>query len=350
MSLVAKLSASSLIIVGAVYVMGYVVVNGYQTKYMNYNANALQLKHLTAGMLYSFLTFFQVAIVASFLLSAILDVKIPSKSDHGEAGLASAGSNTPGLTSPPAKGTRWQRLFARAKSIGHYCLIFGKSLVIAYVIVIFMFFFLGMSISPSGGWLLMKSMIGWSAINLLLSVMMVVGFYVAGNKSFQRALPGKKEPEETSSLQASVENETVSTEEVESLQRTFIRSHGGRVAAPLLALALLLISLVSFQGLYGRIMPDYGGGALYRVAVHLKPAGSTPAPAPGSAIADWKENFKSKKTLTLLVDNDGAFVYILCVDRDGNKQLLGISQSEIEALEILSTPPISPVDVPFFIE
>jgi hypothetical protein len=335
-ALLGKLSASALLIIGFVYVMGYVIVNGYQTKYMNYGANALQLKHLAAGLLYTFLTLFVVLVLAFFILSKLIDVKFPLQSVKKKEG--------------PEKRHRWQRALDRTRSIVRYFWAFGVGLFLAYFLIFYFFQFVGMS-SPSttsGALFVLRAILPWMGINLILSVVLAVGLYRGGIKSFESAFSGQSPPQEVNVEPASKEKEAVVAFEMIQLKRSFVEALAGRIVAPVLGLVLLLFSLVSFQGLYGRLRPDYGGGALYRVAVHLKSPSS--APSPGSVPADWKASLKSNDSWLLWVDKDETFVYVLRVDRNGNKQLLEISSGEIEAVEVLASPPISPADARFFIQ
>lgn len=348
-ALLGKLSASALVIVGFVYVMGYVIVNGYQTKAMNYGANALQLKHLAAGLLYVFLTLFVVLGFAFTILLKWLDVKFSSQRATEQE---------------LEKMSRLRRVLDRARSIGRYFWTFGGGLFVTFLLILLFFQFIGMSIPSTnyGALFVIGAMLPWMGINLILSIVVAIGVYKGGSKSFETAFASQTQPPAACSEQESSDKKTVAAFE----KRQFLEALAGWVVAPVLGLVLLLFSLVSFQGLYGRLRPDYGGGALYRVAIHLKSPSSVPSPSPtpslssaaspssapslGSLFVDWKERIKSKDSWLLLVDKDGSFVYVLRVDIKGNKQLLEISSGEIEAVEVLSDPPISPADARFFIQ
>ena len=347
-AMLGKLSASALVIIGFVYVMGYVIVNGYQTNSMNYGANALQLKHLAAGLLYTFLTSFVVLAFASVILLKLLDVKFSSQ--HA-------------LMKQLPETHRLRRVFDRAISIVRNVWTFGGGLFITFLFILLFFQFIGMSV-PSvnyGALFVLGAMLPWMGINLILSIVLAIGLYKGGIKSFESAFSSEIQPPAASSEQESHEKKPVAAFEINQMKRRFIEALAGRVVSPVLGLVLLLFSLVSFQGLYGRLRPDYGGGALYRVAIQLKSAArttsqptTTPAPsstpAPDTQSADWKERIESKDSWLLLVDKDGTFVYVLRVDKIGNKQLFEIASSEIEAVEVLADPPISPADAPFFIQ
>ena len=342
------LSASGLSILGIIYVMGYVIVNGYQVKYLNYSANALQLKHLAAGLLYIYLTSLQVLIVAFFVLFKRLELK----SKKGDK-------------------SRWFRLFDQANSIVRYIWAIAQSLLLVFLYISY-FFLISSSATTSGTLSVLKRILPWIGINLLFSLAVVVGLYRSGIKRFERAFPRSTLPPASSPNQPSMENDAVPAFEIDQSKRIFVEALASRIVIPLVGLVLLLFSLTFFQELYGRLRPDYGGGALYRVAIHLKPPGSAPSPSstssasnvptpsstplpgsipsPSTLLADWKESLKSNNSWLLLVDRDASFVYVLRVDKDGKKQLLEISSGEIEAIEVLADPPISPADAPFFIQ
>ncbi len=310
-----RLSALSLTILGAVYVMGYVVVNGYQTTYLDYSATALQLKHLTAGMLYAFLTFVQISTVAFFVLSYVHYRPQP-------------GSDTEESTG------RFRRLFAQAKSRFSLIAASLRGLLLALFAISFVFSVIGMSSAPP--WVMFKAFAGWSAINLGASAVLALILFLTARSSFRQTLAKN----EASSNKVKQENANVSESEIVELRRTFIEAYAGRLAGPVLLLILLLVSLTSFQKIYGRLKPDYGGGALYRVGIHLQSPGNLPEDLRNRLVTDsW----------LFLVDKDGSFVYVLRVDKDGNRRLIAIAQSEIKAMEIVAYPPIAPIDAPFFI-
>jgi hypothetical protein len=340
-ALLGSISACALLILGVAYVMGFVIVNGYQTRYMNYSANTLQLKHLAAGSLYTFFTFVQVVVVTFFLLSKLLDVFFPSQRKTIKKAEKSSG---------------WRRLIDGAISIVRFIWAIGGGLALAYFLIFFFFKYAGLS-SPSttsGALSVLKAISPWMGTTLLLSLFLVLVFYKTGIKTFESALSDRSHPRASSTKQASMENEEVTPYEVNQLRRQFVEALAARMLAPVFGLAFLMFSLVSFQELYGRLGPDYGGGALHRVALHLKSSVSAPSPSgtpsSGTLSADWRESIKSKDSWLLLVDKDGAFVYVLLVDRSGNRQLLEIASGEIEAIEVLSNPPISPADARFFIQ
>lgn len=341
MAFLGSLSASALLILGVVYVMGYVIVNGYQTRYMNYTANSLQLKHLAAGSLYTFFTYVQVLIVAFFVLSKVMDLKFPSQ---------------PEKTNESGKSHRRQGLLGGAISIVRYVWAIGGGLVLAYFLTFFFFRFAEMRFpaTTSGAFSVFKAILPWMGINLLLSLVVAFALYKGGIKSFESALSDHTRPQAPSTTQASVEQEVVTAFEISQWKRRFVEAPATWIVTPAFGLVFLMFSLVSFQEIYGRLAPNYGGGALYRVAIHLKsPATAlspSPAASPGTLSADWRESIKSKDSWLLLVDKDGGFVYVLRVDKNGNKQLLEIASSEIEAVEVLADPPISPADARFFIQ
>lgn len=348
MGSLAKLSAAGLLILGALYMMGYVVVNGYQAKYLSYSANALQLKHLAAGLLYLSLTSFQVVAVAIFFLFALLDLAFPSEPKSTEK--KPTDENKPhdaqkGNDKDSQQGflARAKRFHDRVKSYSRYPLAIYAGIFLPYVLLYLFLLFVGVSFPPTrpGAQQILVGMLPWLGINLVLSIVIAAAIYRGGSKKFESAMSEKRAAKKNSE-RTSAGNEVVSTFELQQLRRSFIEADASRVGQPVLAFVLLLFSLSSFQGLYGRLKPDYGGGALYRVAMHLKSSGSLPA--------DLKARLQSSDSWLFLVDKDGTFVYVVRVERNGNKQLLEISQGEIEALEILSTPPISPADAPFFMQ
>lgn len=327
--------------------MGYVVVNGYQANYLSYSANALQLKHLAAGLLYVSLTSFQVLAVAMFILFALIDLAFPTvpsatekKPTHeNEPDVAEDASDEKLPQPSPGRG---KRFLNRVRSSSRYPYAIYAGILLPYVLLYLFLKFVGMSLPPTrqGVQQVFIGVLPWLGINLVLSLVLAAAIYAGGSKRFKEAIsevPGvKKEPAE----QARAANEVVSKLDLGQLRRRFIESDASRVGQPLLVFILLVFSLRSFQGLYGRLKPDYGGGALYRVAMHLKASGSLPA--------ELKSRLQSNDSWLFLVDNDGSFAYVLRVEKKGGRQLLGISQGEIEALEVLSYPPISPADAPFF--
>lgn len=78
---IGTLGSWGLTILGLLYVMGYIIVNGYATNYLNYAATAVNLKHLSAGLLYVLLTLFQILLVAFFLLD-LVDQEASSRKRH----------------------------------------------------------------------------------------------------------------------------------------------------------------------------------------------------------------------------------------------------------------------------
>lgn len=349
MGWLAKLSAAGLLILGALYIMGYVVVNGYQAKYLSYSANALQLKHLAAGLLYLSLTSFQVVAVAIFILLALTDLVFPSKPKSTEK--KPTDENEPldaqkrtDKERPQGSLDRTKEFLYRLKSYSRYPLAIYAGVFLPYVLLYLFLKFVGVSFPPTrpGAQQVLVGMLPWLGINLVLSIVIAAKIYLGGSKRFESAMSKKPDAKKENSERTSAGNEVVSTFELQQLRRRFIEADASRVGQPVLAFVLLLFSLSSFQGLYGRLKPDYGGGALCRVAMHLKSSGSLPA--------DLKAKLQSNDSWLFLVDKDGTFVYVLRVERNGIKQLLEISQGEIEALEILSTPPISPADAPLFMQ
>lgn len=326
MASLVKLSTAGLFLLGVAYLMGFVVVNGYQTKYLNYSANVLQLRHLAAGLLYAFLTLVQVSLIAFLLLSGVIEVKFTSFAKPKE--------------NQTKRPRRRARLFSRMGRFALYAGFIGRSLLSGYLVLFLFFQFIGMSFPPnqSGTVLIIKAMLPWSAINLALSIVIMSIIYIGGTRGLEKGVQNVAAPEV---LKGSKEG-LVSAQQLEQLKKNYIETYASKIILPGLLSVLLLFSLVSFQPLYGRLRPDYGGGALYTVSLHLK---SSTGLAP-----EVKARLQSSDSWLFLVDKDGTFVNVLRVDKSGNRQLLGISQGEIEALEILSTPPISPADAPFFMQ
>lgn len=336
-SLLGNLAATGLTILGVVYLMGYVVVNGYQAEYLNYAANAIQLKHLAAGFLYIFLTLFQIGVVAIFLIEGLVELKYSSKAD--DSGKASrSGENVP-------EESKLEVFKGRARSVFRYIWVFGRELVIAYIAVFAFFSFVGITYVPSqpAAFSVLKSCLAWTGINLGLSLVIMLAIYLEGSRLFRGLFEKKPRSGESRPQPARQENQPTARIEINQARRLFIHGLTGPwVAVPVATFALTLFSLVSFQGLYGHLKPDYGGGALYRVAVHLQPTSNLPEHV--------NSRIRSRDSWLLLVDKDANFLYVLSVDKTGKRSLLQIPLSEIKALEVFSSPPVPPADASLFIE
>lgn len=218
-----------------------------------------------------------------------------------------------------------------------------------------------------GGQSLIMSCLPWIGINLAISIAVAVAIYLTA-KSDREAFQNRLRPTQTEATQRPVSEKEIEELEQESMPGLFVRALGGRwLALPLLLFALVYLSLISFQRVYGFLRPDYGGGALYRVAVALSPAATadekpketqtaagkptgiqtaaSSQPAKASSLMDEvRSKLESKDSWRLFVDRDSNFVYLLCVDAKDNRSLLAVSLSEIKALEVLSSGPIHPAD------
>jgi hypothetical protein len=94
-------------------------------------------------------------------------------------------------------------------------------------------------------------------------------------------------------------------------------------------------SLISFQEVYGRLKPHYGGGTLYPLAIAIDPSANLPD--------DMKAAVARQDGCLLLVDKDDKFVYVLSVNtRD--RRLIGLPASAIRGFHILPGEPKHPVD------
>jgi hypothetical protein len=234
----------------------------------------------------------------------------------------------------------------------------GAALFSAYFVTYLFIGLIGIAQRPQyGGQSLIRSCLPWIGINLAISVAVAVAIYLTA-KADREAFQNRLLPPRTEAQQRPVSEKEIEELEQESRQGLFIRALGGRwLALPLLLFALVYLSLISFQRVYGYLRPDYGGGALYRVAVALAApatgdekatgtqttASSQPA-KPSSLMDEVRSKLESKDSWRLFVDRDSNFVYLLCVDAMDNRRLLAVSLSEIRALEVLSSGPIHPAD------
>ena len=362
---IGTLGSWGLTILGLLYVMGYIIVNGYATNYLNYAATAVNLKHLSAGLLYVLLTLFQILLVAFFLLD-LVDQDAPSGKRHRGKRKSKPDKTESKLDKTESKLEKTESellsqlkgLWNRAKTIFLWIWRGAAALFSAYFVTYLFIGLVGIAQRPQyGGQSLIMSCLPWIGINLAISVAVAVAIYVTA-KADREAFQNRLRPAQTQARQGPVSEKEIEELEQESRQGLFIRALGGRwLALPLLLFALGYLSLISFQRVYGYLRPDYGGGALYRVAVALAPSGNADEKAtgtqtaassqpakPGSLMDEVRSKLESKDSWRLFVDRDSNFVYLLCVDAKDNRSLLAVSLSEIKALEVLSSGPIHPAD------
>lgn len=370
---IGTLGSWGLTALGLLYVMGYIIVNGYATNYLNYAATAVNLKHLSAGLLYVLLTLFQILLVAFFLLD-LVDQEAQSGTGRREKRKSKPKKPESKLEKIESKLVSQRKaLWNRAKTIFLWIWRAVAALFSAYFVTYLFIGLIGIAQRPQhGGQSLIKSCLPWIGINLAISVAVAVAIYITA-KADREAFQNRLRPPRAESTQRTVSEGEIEELEQESRPGLFIRALGGRwLALPLLLFALVYLSLISFQRVYGYLRPDYGGGALYRVAVALtptatadeKPTGTqTPAenatktqpaassqPARPSGLMDEvRSKLESKDSWRLFVDRDSNFVYLLCVDAKDNRSLLAVSLSEIKALEVLSSEPIHPADAGWLI-
>ncbi len=310
---------------GVLYVVGYVIVNGYQTSYMSYSSNALQLKHLAAGALYAFLTLSEGLIMIVYTLEGFMDWA-EWRDAHSQ-----------------------EKRKNKTNAVMAFVQIWGGAAFKALVFVGIVFGLIGVAILPTNSvrWSNLKGFLGWTAINLAVSFLLAHALYTFHRKRFETLLekafsPGNTSRDDTETSVGENENQTISAEALRDAKRTFIEA-GVRNIPAVFGLGLLAVfSLVSFQGVYGRLKPDYGGGALYRVALHLDPQNRLPDGV--------REGLQAAGSSLLLVDRDNQFVYILRVDQSGAKKLFHIETSAIAALEVLQREPIHPDDAVFYLQ
>lgn len=372
---VGTLGSWGLTALGLLYVMGYIVVNGYATNYLNYAATAVNLKHLSAGLLYVLLTLFQILLVAFFLLD-LVDQEAQSGKGHQDKRKSKPKKTESKLDKPESKLEKTESELVsqrkgpwnQAKTIFLWIWRAVAALFSAYFVTYLFIGLIGIAQRPQhGGQSLIMSCLPWIGINLAISVAVAVAIYLTA-KADQEAFANRVGQARTEAMQKAVSEEEIEELEQDSRPGLFVRALGGRwLALPLLLFALVYLSLISFQRVYGYLRPDYGGGALYRVAVALAPsataderatgtqtaaekatgtqAASSGQPAKPSGLMDEvRSKLESKDSWRLFVDRDSNFVYLLCVDAKDNRSLLAVSLSEIKALEVLSSGPIHPAD------
>jgi hypothetical protein len=337
-----KLSSSSLTIIGALYLIGYVIVNGYQTKYLNYSSNALQLKHVATGTLYVFLTLSEGLIMTfCFVDGFVTWAEWRDASRQTKADPSSSQTKTGWLGSMVS---RFSKPVYSHNSVLAFLEVWGQACFKALTLVGIVFTIIGVAVLPSESplrWSSFRGFLGWTAINLLVSLVLAYTLYKFHRDRFEAILKqirgSEKTPEKTEEPSNSEEeNVTVTEDWVRETRRRFIEARIQSISIALGLGFLSLLSLVWFQGVYGRLKPDYGGGALYRVALHLASENRLPDRI--------LEGLQAQGSSLLLVDRDDKFVYILRVDKSGAKNLFQINTSGISALEVLQEDPIHPDD------
>jgi hypothetical protein len=386
---IGTLGSWGLTALGLLYVMGYIIVNGYATNYFNYAATAVNLKHLSAGLLYVLLTLFQILLVAFFLLDLVDQEAQSGKGRRNKRKPKPVKTESESVSQRKGPWNRAKTIFLRkskpdkpeselvsqhkgpwnrAKTKFLWIWRGGTALFSAYFVTYLFIGLIGIAQRPQyGGRSLIMSCLPWIGINLAISVAVAVAIYLTA-KADREAFQNRLRPPRTAATQRPVSEEEIKELEQESMPGLFIRALGGRwLALPLFLFALVYLSLISFQRVYGYLRPDYGGGALYRVAVALAPVATADEKATGTQTAaenpaetqppassqpvkpsglmdEVRRKLESKDSWRLFVDRDSNFVYLLCVDAMDHRSLLAVSLSEIKALEVLSSGPIHPAD------
>jgi hypothetical protein len=318
LSFLHQLSSSGLTIIGVLYLLGYVVVNGYQTKALHYNSSALQLKHLAAGALYAALTLFEVLIMASFIVFGITTWEGRREARKAEDKEQPDTKLKIGVT---VRSFVWN---------------WGETALVLFGVIGLVFGILGVASMPSQNILPagQQYFLAWTGINLLISLGLAGGVMKVCGARFVPEQEQVVFATDDPSILKQLDSPDPSVKRG-ALKRLSIESGAQKMLiAPGLAL-IALLSLTSFQNVYGRLNPDYGGGALYRITLSLGPKGELPDSV--------RQDLLSPGCWLFLVDRDDKFVHLLRVDKFG-KRLLQLEASEIAALEVLSTPPMHPDD------
>jgi hypothetical protein len=313
-----KLSSSGLSIIGGLYVIGYIIVNGYQTKSMHYSSNALQLKHITAGALYALLTLFELLIMSWSVANGVNDWQAWRE-------------NGPSSNRRPRRPTI------------AFLWIWGQALFIGTILLAFLFGLIGVAVLPGNGGLQSgwRYFLPWTAVNLFVSLLLGGALHKGYGEQFDGSFGQTRRVEKSAGSP-----EKVSREEDRATIRA--RRHefiGGGLEKILVPVGLTLCgfySLTSFQAVYGRLNPDYGGGALYRIALSMDADSKLPAEIRGT--------LQAPDSCLLLVDRDDKFIHLVQVNKAGGKRLFQLEASAVAALEVLNAEPMHPDDAAYFLQ
>jgi len=337
------LSSSGLTIIGVLYVIGYVIVNGYQTKYLHYSSNALQLKHIAAGALYTFLTLIEVLVMTTCLVDGFVDWR-----DRMDARNIKRERQPDSNTEAAMPRSLWSRI-PKPLDVGNLVMsfleIWGTAFSKAAFLLALVFTIIGVAVLPGSPALRssLKYFLGWTGINLVVSLFLSYTLYKFHRGQFEEILkkvaqPEKKEPDPSAEQAEPFD----SWKWLTKTRRSFIERGAQKVSTTLGLMLCALFSLVLFQSLYGRLNPDYGGGALYRVALSFGSESKLPE--------EVRQALQARGTWLLLVDRDDKSVHLLRVDQSGGKRLFQIEASQIVALEVLPTAPVFPDDVAYALQ
>lgn len=337
------LSSSGLTIIGVLYVIGYVIVNGYQTKYLHYSSNALQLKHIAAGALYTFLTLIEVLVMTTCLVDGFVDWR--DRLDARNIKRERQRDSKMEAAKPRSFWSRIPKPLDSGNPVLSFLEIWGQAFSKAGALLALVFTIIGVAVLPGSPALRssLKYFLGWTGINLLVSLFLSYTLYKFHRRQFEEIFKKVAQPEKKEAEPSAEQAEPFDSWKwfIET-RRSFIERGAEKVSTTLGLMLCGLFSLVLFQGLYGRLNPDYGGGALYRVALSVGSESKLPE--------DVRQALQAQGTWLLLVDRDDKSVHLLLVDQSGGKRLFQIEASQIAALEVLPTAPVFPDDVAYALQ
>jgi len=253
---IGTLGSWGLTALGLLYVMGYIIVNGYATNYLNYGATAVNLKHLSAGLLYVLITLFQILLVA-FCLLDLVDQEARSGTGRREKRKSKPKKPEHELDKPESKlekieselVSQRKALWNRAKTIFLWIWRAVAALFSAYFVTYLFIGLIGIAQRPQhGGQSLIKSCLPWIGINLAISVAVAVAIYITA-KADREAFQNRLRPPRAESTQRTVSEGEIEELEQESRPGLFIRALGGRwLALPLLLLRSSIFHSSRFSG------------------------------------------------------------------------------------------------------
>jgi len=342
-SFLSHLSSSGLTIIGVLYVIGYVIANGYQTKYLHYSSNALQLKHIAAGALYTFLTLIEVLVMTTCLVDGFMDWR--DRMDARNIKREQQRDSKMGAAQPRSFWSRISQPLDSGNPVLSFLEIWGQAFSKAGALLALVFTIIGVAVLPGSPALRssLKYFLGWTGLNLLVSLFLSYTIYKSRRGQFEEILE-KVVPSEEKEAEPSAEQEQPfdSWKWFTKTRRSFIERGAQKVSTTLGLMLCALFSLVLFQSLYGRLNPDYGGGALYRVALFFGSESKLPE--------EVRQVLQAPGTWLLLVDRDDKSVHLLRIDQSGGKKLFQIEASQVAAIEVLPTAPVFPDDVAYALQ
>ena len=336
-SFLASLSSWGLTLIGVLYLIGYIIVNGYQTKTLHYSSSALQFKHIAAGVLYVFMTLYEVLVISWCIVKGRTGWR-----ENPDAYRASTALSLAALDRPTFR-------FLRAS---------GEQLYIAMVIIGILLTIVGIGeVEGVSLWMKVRPFVWWTLINIIVAIFVSGTLYEYYGRQFDRVFADLSESRNagsTSLAQTPASPETAAPDpsgkkeeagdlrtSLQLLRLKFIGRRTDNMGGVLGLTLCVLFSLVSFQSVYGHLNPDYGGGALFRVRL---------AVAENKLSNDLAADLLFRDSWLLLVDRDDKFIHLLRVDKSGAKRLFQIEASAITALEILPDKPIHPDDAAYALQ